>query len=83
MTESIRQHQSRGDFLALISRHSDDDQALSEAFRRKYEKLSAGGGADRRFRLESFELTTMPTDRLPTTEEMLNHTFFWRSDHSR
>ena len=84
VSTSIRQNQHRGDFLALISRNgSENDRALADAFSRSYEKLSPDGADDRRFRLEDFELTTMPTDRLPTVEEMLNHTFFWRSDHSR
>ena len=78
MTEAIRLNRSKGDFLAIISRRCDADAMLAETFRRQFEKLS-----EKKFRLQPFELTTLPVDRFPTIEEMLNHTFFWRSDHSR
>ena len=83
VTDGIKANQNRGDFLALISRHYDADTILAETFSRQFQKLAGKDGAQKKFRLEPFEISSMPIDRFPTTEEMLNHTFFWRSDHSR
>ena len=36
-----------------------------------------------RYRFEDMTLAALPNDRMATIPELFEHTFFWRSDHSR
>jgi hypothetical protein len=54
----IRGNQNKGDFLALIGRRCEADKILLDTFARHFDQLS-----NKQFRLQPFELTTLPIDR--------------------
>ena len=36
-----------------------------------------------KYKCQNFQLTKMPLDHIPSTDEMAQNSHFWRSDHSR
>jgi hypothetical protein len=74
----------RGDFLALIGRSHPQERALAETID-KWWKFYDGedAGSDSNLRTVDFELQGLPYNRDPTSKELLDHSYFWLSDHSR
>lgn len=83
VAKEIEANEYKGDFLAIVSRkHVAGEAKMAKLFRKYYASLK-GRVANKQGLLHHMELSNMPTNRVPTSQEMLNHTSFWRSDHCR
>ena len=83
---SIREDQNKGDFIAVIGRNLNQETRMMSIFKRWFELVTRGINKGNQFfdlKLRKFVLNSLPHDRFPTEETLIQHSSFWRSDHSR
>ncbi len=66
--------------MAVMGRSHPQERILSQTFN-KWWKFSRQKNSA--LRTVDFELKKLPFDRDPLPQELLDHSYFWLSDHSR
>ena len=84
----IKENESKGDFIGVISRKTNDaEEQMSGMFKSYFDRIkraAAGAGpSDDKFKCHRFEISKMPVNHLPSSQDMSQMSHFWRSDHAR
>ena len=67
--------------MAVVGRGHPQERILTETFNKWWKFY--GSDEDTNTRTVAFELKGLPHDRDPLPQELLDHNYFWLSDHSR
>ena len=86
----IKENESKGDFIGVISRKANDaEKQMSGMFKSYFDRIKRATAAGRppntddTFKCHRFEISKMPVNHLPSSEVMSQVSHMWRSDHAR
>ena len=82
----IKENESKGDFIGVISRKTNNaEEQMSGMFKSYFDRIKRASllPDDDKFKCHRFEISKMPMNHLPSSEDMSQMSHFWRSDHAR
>ena len=82
VVNSIKNNDNKGDFIAVINRKGNEaEENMSKMFKTYFDHIKRPN--PKKYKCHNFQLTKMPLNHVPSTDEMAQNSHFWRSDHSR